>query len=352
MGDMMLKELARICGVAVSTASRALNDREGINAETRDRILATAKQYGYVPNASARSLKISANRTISVIIQGEPSPLLIDVLLILEEAFGKAGFATTLSHVPVRSAHFATVERIVRDGKFAGVVFLGRYGDAQSTDSHLLSMQLAELEVPIVFCTTSDYSGLRSTHSSVCVDDYSGGFDLGAHLAELGHRKIAFVGAGSAQEQGQVWALRFAGVRAALAQAGAQVDQDLMVPSALPGELFTMDNGYRSIQAWLAAGDRDFTALVASCDAVAVGAARALHEAGVRVPVDCSVTGFDGLNVGRYFIPRLATITQPIAEIAQATARVLLATIADPERPTEQVLIRGRLTEGESVAAA
>ncbi|MFB9621334.1 LacI family DNA-binding transcriptional regulator [Brooklawnia cerclae] len=346
---MTIKELAHICGVAVSTASRAMNDRTGVSQETRARILEAAAQHGYVPNSSARSLKITSTRAISVIIQGEPSRLLINVLQLLEEEFAAAGFTTTLTHVPVRRAHAATVERIVREGKFGGVVFLGRYGDGEPAGSSELTRQLAEIDAPMIFCTTSDYSGTSYPHSSVSVDDYAGGLELTNHLTALGHRRIAFVGGDSEQGRGHAWALRLAGYRSALESKGISVDPGLVIAPSLPAQLYTVENGYESTRAWLSRGRVDATALIASCDAVAVGAARALHEAGIAVPADCSLMGFDGLDIGHYLVPRLATIAQPLSEIAAATARVLLATIDDPARPTEQVRIRGRFLPGESV---
>lgn len=80
MAEMTIKELARICGVAVSTVSRAMNDRSDVNPETRARIRAAAEQYGYVPNGSARRLKIGSTKTISVVIQGEFGQLLVEIL--------------------------------------------------------------------------------------------------------------------------------------------------------------------------------------------------------------------------------------------------------------------------------
>lgn len=347
---MTIRELARICGVAVSTVSRAMNDRSDVNPETRARIRAAAERHGYVPNASARRLKIGTTQTISVVIQGELGQLLIEVLEHLGMAFADAGYDTVLSHVAEQHATAGTVERIVREGKFDGVVFLGRYGSADREASSQLSRRLAEIDVPMVFCTTPDYSGAASLHSSISVDDQTGAYELTSHLIAHGHRRIAFVGGGAERDGEHAWALRLAGYRAALGAAGISFDEELVVPSVLPDQLYTMRNGYESVAQWPGSGiPGDVTAIMAVCDAAAVGAARALSEAGRRVPDEVSLVGFDGLDIGKYHVPRITTVAQPLAEIAQSTARVLLATMREPDRAIEQVWIRGRVVEGESV---
>jgi DNA-binding LacI/PurR family transcriptional regulator len=348
-----IRELARICGVAVSTVSRAMNDRSDVNPETRDRIRAAAAAHGYVPNASAQRLKISATQTISVIIQGELGQLLIEIWEHIERLFADAGYETTVTHISKRSSDPESVERIVRGGKFSGVVFLGRYGSADREASALLSRRLAEIELPMVFCTTVDFSGADALHSSVSVDDQAGVYDLTSHLLSQGHRRIAFVGAGDERDREHAWALRLAGYRTALADAGPDAGPEIIVPSLVDAQLYSMANGYESVRAWLASSDGvpPATALLAISDAAAVGAARALSEAGLRVPEDCSLVGFDGLDIARYSVPRITTLAQPIAEIASSTARVLLETMRSPSRAPEQVWIRGRVVPGESVRA-
>lgn len=352
MSEMTIKELARICGVAVSTVSRAMNDRADVNPQTRTRIRAAAEKYGYVPNASARRLKIGSTETIAVFIQGEFGQLLIEVLQHLEVAFAEAGYDVTLSHVADKqNDHAGLVERIVREGKFGGVVFLGRYGSADREASAQLSRRLGEIDVPMVFCTTPDYSGTAAQHSSISVDDHAGARDLTAHLISRGHRRIAFVGAGAEPDREHAWALRLAGYRAALQDAGIPFDDSLVVASAVEGQVYTMRNGYESMRRWLQGGGAGATAFFGVCDTAAIGAGRALIEAGLSVPADVSLVGFDGLDVADYYNPRLTTIVQPMAEIAQSTARVLLATMREPTRAIEQVWVRGRLVEGASVEA-
>ncbi len=351
MPEMTIKELAKICGVAVSTVSRAMNDRGDVNPSTRARIRAAAAKYGYVPNTSARRLKIGSTETISVFVQGELAQLLVEVLQGLEEAFAEAGYEITISHVAGRRKldHAATVERIVREGKFAGVVFLGRYGNADREESAQLSRRLAELDVPMVFCTTTDYSGDAARHSFVSVDDRAGARELTAHLISRGHRRIGFIGAATERDPDHAWALRLEGYAAGLQAAGIAFDDALVVPSLMQSQIYTMRNGYEAMARWLAESPVPVSAFIGVSDAVAIGASRALREAGFSLPADVSIVGFDGLDIAEYHSPSLTTLAQPLAEIAQSTARVLLSTMRDPNRAIEQVWIRGRLRHGDSV---
>lgn len=353
MSEITIKELARICGVAVSTVSRAMNDRSDVNPETRARIVAAAQAHGYVPNSMARRLKIGSSDTIAVFIQGEFGQMLMETFERLEIELGKRGFDTTIAHISEQQHdHASIVERVVRGGRFAGVVFLGRYGSADREASAQLSRRLAEIDVPMVFCTTSDYSGVEVQRSWVSVDDASGARDLTAHLIARGHRRIGFIGAGRERDHEHAWALRLSGYGAALRDAEIESDDSLIVGSAIESQVYTMRNGYESLRRWLRR-DPDsawgVTAFVAACDAVAIGAARALDEAGLSVPGDVSLVGFDGLDVAEYSRPRLTTLEQPIEAIAETTARLLVETIRSPHRHVEQVWIRGRLIERESV---
>lgn len=345
-----IRELAKLCGVAVSTVSRAMNDREDVSPETKARIRAAAEKHGYVPSASARTLKLSETNSVLVVIQGETGRLLISVLHLLEKAFQARGFTTNLTHVVDSDAEASTIEHVVRAERYRGVVFLGRYGNRDREASVVLSRRLARIDVPMVFCTTSDYSNSGAMHSFVSVDDLRGAAELTQYLIERGHRRIAFVGAGPETDAGHAWAQRLAGYRAALADAGIEPDPGLIIRAAVPERLYTMENGFDSLAARLMDGMIDFTALVAVCDEVAIGAAGALREAGLRVPEDCSLVGFDGLDLGRYWSPQLTTLQQPLEEIAEATARVMLDAITHPHRATEQVWIRGKLLPGDSVA--
>jgi len=164
-----------------------------------------------------------------------------------------------------------------------------------------LSRRLARIDVPMVFCTTSDYSSSGAMHSFVSADDQRGAADLTRYLIERGHRRIAFVGAGPENDAGHAWAQRLAGYRNALADAGIPQDPGLIIRAAVPERLYTLENGFDSLATRLMEGMIDFTALVAVCDEVAIGAAGALREASGsrRTARSSATTGWISPATGR-----------------------------------------------------
>lgn len=346
MPTITIRELAALCGVAVSTVSRAMNGHPEVSEETRRRVLTMAKKYNYIANSSARSLKVHSTNVIAVLMQGELSPIFLPMISMFNEEFKEAGFSLMLTFIPDDQAEPGTVARIVRDRKISGVVFLGRYGGEGK--GALSSQRLAEMGTPLVFCTTGDFSGTGAVHSSVAVDDTEGCRMATRHLLQAGHRRIVCVGAGDPGDAEQVWATRIDGFRKAVMECGEPVYSPVL-HSAVPQRLYTMENGYETMKRALDDG-LDVTGVVAICDAVAVGVGKALVERGMRVPDDVSIVGFDDIDIAKYLSPGLTTIAQPLREIVHETTRVLLGTIRNPDAVAERVRIPGTLQIRGSVA--
>ena len=354
MSGITITELAERCGVAVSTVSRAMNDRSGISARTRERILQVARETGYVPNTAAKNLKISSTGTVAVVFQGWTSELLNHVLDTVRDQLTEAGLDLYSVHVSDHDANTATIVRLVTERRLAGLVFLGRFGDKTLPDDPALRDYLAGVGIPVVFCTTRGLTDDADAYPSISVDDRAGAAELTRHLLSLGHRRIAFgpATAGFPLESNHVWALRYRGYRDALSHAGIVPEDGWLIPSTDPDDIYTMANGYHSVSEWLVDGaaPRGVTAIVTSCDAAGLGAMRAARDAGLRVPDDISVTGFDGLDFARYSTPSLTTVVQPTAEIARETSRYLVRAITENARDFVPPSIRGSLLVGESTA--
>ena len=355
MSSITITELAERCGVAVSTVSRAMNDRSGISARTRERILQVARETGYVPNAAAKNLKISSTRTVAVVFQGWTSELSNHVLDAIRGHLTAADLDVHPVHVSDQDANTATIVRLVTERRLAGLVFLGRFGDKTLPDDPSLARYLAGVGIPVAFCTAKGLPGDVDGGPSVSVDDREGAAELTRHLLRLGHRRIAFgpATAGFPLESDHAWALRYQGYRDALAEAGIAPEGGWLVPSADPDDIYTMGNGYDSVSAWLTDGRAPdgVTAIVTPCDAAGLGAMRAARDHGVAVPGDLSVTGFDGLDFARYCVPSLTTVVQPTEEIARETSRFLVRAVTEGTRAFSPLSIRGELLVGESTGA-
>jgi len=347
MPGTTIRELAALCGVAVSTVSRAINGHPEVSPETRRRIVEMAKKHDYVANSSARSLKARSTNVIAVLVQGGLSPIFLPMIRMFEERIEKTGFSLMLTFISDEDAEAGAIARIVRDRKISGVIFLGRYGDR--AEGALSSQRLAEMGTPIVFCTTSDFSGSRSPHSSVSIDDRAASAAITTLLLKRGHRRIAYLGAGGPGDAEHVWALRVTGFRDAVAAFPEHANARVLA-AEVPQRLYTMENGYDTMLRALDDG-LDATAIVAICDTVAVGAMKALSERGLRVPEDVSVTGFDDIDYARYSVPGLTTVSQPLEQIVKESTRILLDIIADPSRDAEIIRLLGPVVERGSVCA-
>ena len=349
-----IKELADLCGVSIATVSRAMNARAEVKPQTRERILAAAEKYGYVPNSAARNLKLPATRSVAVVVQGHTSELLIRLLGIIDAEFEKADYETLLFHVSDSRANAQTISKLVTSGSFSGLIFLGRYGDNDHDNALDLSRYLSLLDIPIAFSTTTDFSNTSSPSASVTVDDSAGARLATRHLLDYGHQRIAYalVDPSAPNTGGHAWMLRHRGYRSALEEENLDSDDTLAIVATEPSELYSMENAYRSTRDWLEQDPPRFSAVVASCDAVALGVIRALTDAGLRVPEDVSVTGFDGLEFSRFARPSITTLVQPLQEIGEKTVDVLLRRMAYPHEPPGIFTVDGTLVDGESTGPA
>ena len=173
-----------------------------------------------------------------------------------------------------------------------------------------------KIHMPCVL-VTSDASGLPFPNlSSVSSDDVLAGRTAIEHLISLGHRKIAIIG--GPRNFSDITQQRYQGCMEAFRSHGIAFDEELDYESVR----FSFRGGYQAAQRLVEKG-RNYSAIFAMSDVMAIGAIRALHDAGLRVPQDVSVVGLDGLNIGAYTLPRLATISQDVEELAQRSIRLL-----------------------------
>ena len=198
----------------------------------------------------------------------------------------------------------------VREVKPQGILFLGG-----SSEDFIESF--AEIHIPAVLVTNSAAEFQFKILSSVTTDDTAAAAAAVGYLADMGHKKIAVIG--GEREYSDTGRLRYAGVLRALTERGITFDADRFYKTAH----YSFDEGYTAM-AELLRETSEITAVFAMADVMAIGAARAVRDAGKRIPEDISHIGFDGLPICRYYEPRLSTVTQQIAFMAEKSYAVLL----------------------------
>ena len=335
---MTIKDIARACGVGVSTVSRVLNERPDVSDEVRRRVLAEVERQGYIPNNSARDLVKTQSDTIGVVARGIGNPFFSDLLKTITREIDRRGYSMALRQIGSDEDEVKAGAILQREKKLRGLIFLGGRFDYTSAEISLIG-------VPYVCCSYTNRFGSLNADDYACVsiDDYQTAYRAVEELIRLGHRNIAALLPSCSDRS--ISQLRYKGYRAALTDHGI-AENDLIIEET---GSFEMPVAYRSMLELLDRS-RDFTAVFTVSDMMAMAAIKALNDHGLRVPEDCSVIAIDGLTASEYAIPTLTTMVQPAEEMACQSVRILLDMI-ETGAPPRQLHLETTLRKGGSVCA-
>jgi len=309
---MTIKDIARTCGVSVSTVSRVLNDHPDVSAANREKVMAVVRELHYVPNNSARDLVKTPSDSIGLVVRGVGNPFFTPVIRAIEEAIGSAGYTMVLHQIRSGEDELRAGAELARSKRLRGLILLGGRFDYTPE-------LIAPLDIPFVCCTYTNCFGTLppEAYSSVSIDDRKAAYEIVNMLINQGHKKIAVI-LDSVNDH-SISQLRYKGYCQALADNGIALDPDLAEETVT----YEMSDGYAAMEKLLSRRD-DFTAAFVISDAMAVAAMKALHDHGKRVPEDCSVVAIDGIDMSNYTIPTLTTLVQPQKEMGAASVRILI----------------------------
>lgn len=337
-----IKDIAKMCGCGVSTVSRALNNHPDINEETRKKIMTVVKEYNFVPNNSARNLKITDSKTIAILIKGIANPFFMKMIKVMENEIRRQKYSLIIQHVDHNQDEVDVAIELEKEKKLKGIIFLGGYFNHTKE-------KLDAISVPFVISTVNMTEQYSVNYSSIAVDDVKESYKIVDYLIKLGHKKILLISADLEDES--IGKLRKVGYEKALRDNGIDFDESLIIPMSDDSDAYSMKAGFEAMEEALKR-KLDFTAVFAVADAVAIGACRALADAGKKIPEDVSVVGFDGIDNAKYYSPRITTIRQPFEEMADETISLLFKYIDGTKSADEarQKLFEGELLIGESTA--
>ena len=311
---MTIKDLAALTGYSVGTVSRVLNDQPHVSETAREVIRRAAQESGFQLNTNAKQLKQQHGTSILVICKGTANELFGSLLVALQSRISRTRYPLIVDYVDENENEVRRAIRLCQEKKPLAVLFLG--GQTRN-----FRQDFSSIALPCVLVTT-DGSGLNYPNlSSVSVDDNDAAQLVIDQLISMGHRRFAVVGGD--RRHSDITRLRYEGCMEAFRRGGIAFDPNLDYETAR----FSYLEGYRATQNLLSRG-RNFTALFAMSDVMAIGAIRALRDAGLRIPEDVSVMGLDGLTIGEYTTPRLSTVAQPIDSLAEESLRLLQEGIA------------------------
>ncbi|MFN8482407.1 MAG: LacI family DNA-binding transcriptional regulator [Anaerolineae bacterium] len=316
--SLHIEQIAEMAGVSRSTVSRVLNNHPSVRPEVRQRVLRIIEENGYAPRAAARSLASRRTQVIGLLIPRTAGIIFSDpffgsVIQGVAEAAQRRGYFLMLSMMTA-DMEPGFYNRILKGGHFDGLIML-----SSDIDDPILPLLIKDQMRLVLIGQHPFFHNV----ASVDVDNREGAYAGVTHLIKLGHRRIACV-TGSLQ---MVAALeRRDGYKQALLEAGIPILPELIVNGD-----FTQESGYTRMRDLLALTTRPTAVFVAS-DTMAVGALRAIHEAGLDIPDEIAVVGFDDLPAASYANPPLTTVYQPIAQLGAAAVELLIDGFDDPQR--------------------
>ena len=334
---MTIKDVAKNCGVSVSTVSRVLNQHPDVSEEVRQRILDEVERSGYIPNNSARDLVKSRSDAIGVVVRGTGNLFFASVLKTVSDEIERYGYTMVLHFISSDVDEVKAGAILEREKKLQGLLFLG--GRFDYTPS-----ELSVIGIPFVCCSYTNCFGdlNEKDYSSVSIDDFATAYRATEELIRRGHRRIAAVI--PSRDDRSISELRYHGFLKALEDHGIPADENLIEET---GGCFEMPETYEGVCRLLKRTE-DFTAMFLLSDTAAMAGMKALEDHGRRIPEDVSVIAIDGLNVSEYAIPTLTTLIQPAEEMGQESVRILMNMLKDPHY-TRHRLLDAPLREGASV---
>jgi DNA-binding LacI/PurR family transcriptional regulator len=342
-----IQEVARAAGVSVSTVSVVLNGHHravGIREATRATVVEASQRLGYRPNDAARSLRRQHSNVLSLLVQDLANPCFVDLAVAARAAAEARGYEVNVVDAGAVDAEMRALERLRGDGSDGVIVATGRHGTRPAALELLRDLVSRGLPAVVLLDRSPD-----PRVPAIRVDVENGAYIAIQHLLSLGHRRIAHLalhGDRPIAEEQTSQGDRYRGYCRALADAGIDPDPDWLVRG-----VDTLAGGHAMMQELLSRpGPRPSAALVYN-DLTAIGALRALRDAGTRVPEDMALVGTDGIELGRFSSPSLTTIEHPREELGQQAVEAVCGLIDGVAAIQTDRMLPVRLVVRESCGA-
>jgi len=334
---LKLEDVARLAGVSRSTASRVVNDQPGVRDDVRERVRSVVRETGYQPHAAARSLVTRRTQVVAVTIPHNVHRLFIDPF-----------FPRLLTGVAARcnERHYGLMVALLDES--GGQTEMYRHVGGGHLDGVIIASARTHdplfgrlLKDGVPFVVVGRHPDERVSY--VDVDNVGGARMAVEHLIWLGHTRIATITGPLSMTGGED---RLLGYRQALEAHRLGVEERLIVEAD-----YTEESGAIGVQRLLPLTP---TAIFAASDVMAIGALKALREAGIRVPQDMALVGFDDMSIASAIIPALTTVRQPIEHLGSMSADLLLNLLASPPEahvPAQRIILPTQLVVRESCGA-
>jgi LacI family transcriptional regulator len=332
--SVKLEDIARETGFSIATVSRVLaNSDYPVNASVREKVLKAAHAMGYKPNLAARSLRSNRTSTIGIIVDDILSPFVPPMVRGIQDCLRENDFLSVIVNSDWDPDQEQDAINTLISRPVDGIIFV-EY-------SHLVrSRILEESNKPRMFVHRIFGSPIKN---SVVPDDHYGAALAVRHLISLGHRRIAYI---NGPENWYSSRTRYIGYQDELESHNLPLEADLVQPGD-----WELESGYKATQNLLRLSDAP-TAIFAANDLMALGSIYAIQDAGLDIPKDIAVVGYDNRDFAKIVRPKITTVVMPVYEMGRVATESLLAQIADGREEIEEVKVQGELIIRDTCGAA
>ena len=332
-----IHDVALHAGVSITTVSHVVNTTRPVSDKGRDRVELAIRHLGYVPSAVARSLKRNTTRTLGMLIPNSANPYFSEIARIVEDRCFSAGYTLIVCNTDDEPHRQSVYLQVLAERRIDGLIVVST-GDDDS-----LQTELRGLKVPTVLVD-------REINDSSCdlveTAHLNGGLLAVRHLLMLGHRRIACIGGPIGVTSGEQ---RIEGWRMAHTEASVALERVTSEETLLWRGGFTCQGGYEAMHAILRT-EQPPSAIFVCNDLMAIGALRAAHEVGLRVPEDLSIVGFDDIELSSYTSPPLTTVAQPKERLGAMAVDMLLERVSGRRHEIRNVVLQPEFRVRSSTA--
>jgi LacI family transcriptional regulator len=330
-----IRDVARIAGVSTATVSRVINSPDAVGEETRNRVLKAMDSCRYKYNALARGFVTKQSFILGLVIPTITNPIFAESMRGVQDIADQEGYQVILGNSDYAYEKEERLCEVLRESQVEGILIT-----TTNLKGKILRM-LLEDEFPFALL----YSTVRrGPISSVGVDNFLGGYRAAEHLIALGHRRIAMLAGGFSFSDKSLH--RWRGYKKCLRDHGIVYDPALVLEAR-----YTLESGRQGIKTLLALASPP-TAVFCSNDFMAIGAMQGAKEAGIRIPEDLSMVGFDDMTISCCVSPGLTTIRQPAYEMGRIGAEILIEKIRTKSKEPVHRILETSLIVRESTGRA
>jgi len=327
-----MKDVARLAGVSTSTVSHVINNNRFVSEQVREKVDQAIRELNYAPSALARSLKINQTRTIGMLLTASSNPFYSEVVRGVENSCYERGYSLILCNTEGDEERMNRSLETLMQKRVDGLLMM-------CTETHLPSAEILNRypSVPMVMMDWAPFEG----RGDIIQDNALLGGELATqHLIDRGYTRIACIAGPQDKTPAR---LRLEGFHKAMTSSGLPV-----LPGYVVDGDFEFQGGFNAMNQLLTL-ELLPEAVFTSNDAMAVGVYHALFQAGLRVPQDIAVMGYDNIELARYLTPPLSTIHQPKDELGELAIDTLIHRMSDPDASQQTLVLTPELVERGSV---